>query len=326
KGLKLSRKQSLFEKFNYKESQKITQAFFLENIIKAKQGFFAYAIQGMINFNFLKLIQLKFINQMTYSEEVPFGAMLLAQVNHIYIFAKKLYYYRIRKGSLVNYSGEKLDVCKHDLKDYQVLQNHFIYDRYRKKSNLFLATFIFLNFLKKGDFENKDLLEQVFINQMNIWRLEIALFHRSYWKKSLYLSFKKLFDFSNDIDLNLQFISELINDNMHFLCKYGGAKARIQNELPYKLGQIMIRCSKSLSGIILMPFYILSAFLTYKQEQKIYEEKIEKKSSLELPPLERYPDYHEALRVKKGFAYKLGEALIKANNNWYGGGVYQIVV
>ncbi|HJE94856.1 MAG TPA: hypothetical protein K8U71_02765, partial [Campylobacter coli] len=56
-------------------------------------------------------------------------------------------------------------------------------------------------------------------------------------------------------------------------------------------------------------------------EQKIYQEKIKKDPSLKLPPLESYPDYKEALKEKECLTYKLGEALIRANNNWYGGGI-----
>ncbi|EAH5394386.1 hypothetical protein D8975_08430, partial [Campylobacter coli] len=39
-----------------------------------------------------------------------------------------------------------------------------------------------------------------------------------------------------------------------------------------------------------------------------------------LPPLESYPDYKEALKLKNHLSYKLGEALIKANKTWYKGG------
>ncbi|EPD8390258.1 hypothetical protein ACSD83_001359 [Campylobacter coli] len=104
------------------------------------------------------------------------------------------------------------------------------------------------------------------------------------------------------------------------------AKSRIQNHLSYKLGQAMIINSKSILGYIRMPFVLSYIKDKHKQEQKIYQEKIKKDPSLKLPPLESYPGYKEALKEKECFTYKLGEALIRANNNWYGGGVYQIVV
>ncbi|EAK0806420.1 alpha-2,3-sialyltransferase [Campylobacter coli] len=99
------------------------------------------------------------------------------------------------------------------------------------------------------------------------------------------------------------------------------AKSRIQNQLSYKLGQAMIVNSKSILGYIRMPFVLSYIKDKHKQEQKIYQEKIKKDPSLKLPSLEDYPDYKEALKEKECFTYKLGEALIRANNNWYGGGI-----
>lgn len=115
-------------------------------------------------------------------------------------------------------------------------------------------------------------------------------------------------------------------DNLlSFQTQYGTAKQRIQNQLSYKLGQTMIINSKNIFGILFMPVYIISTLLSHRQEKKIYQEKIKKNPNLKLPPLESYPDYKEALKEKECLTYKLGEALIKASNNWYGGGVYQII-
>ncbi|EAI5147857.1 alpha-2,3-sialyltransferase, partial [Campylobacter jejuni] len=38
-----------------------------------------------------------------------------------------------------------------------------------------------------------------------------------------------------------------------------------------------------------------------------------------------YPDYNEALKEKECFTYKLGEALIQASKNWYGGGYIKFI-
>ncbi|EOZ7219211.1 hypothetical protein ACRDDU_000860 [Campylobacter coli] len=112
-----------------------------------------------------------------------------------------------------------------------------------------------------------------------------------------------------------------LQSKLSFQTKYGTAKIRIQNQLSYKLGQAMIVNSKSFLGYIRMPFVLSYIKDKYKQEQKNYQEKIKKDPSLKLPPLESYPDYQEALKEKECFTYKLGEALIRANNNWYGGGI-----
>ncbi|EAJ8451600.1 galactosyltransferase, partial [Campylobacter coli] len=35
-------------------------------------------------------------------------------------------------------------------------------------------------------------------------------------------------------------------------------------------------------------------------------------------------DYQEAVKIKKYFSYRLGEAIIQANNTWYGGGYIKL--
>ncbi|EPM6358486.1 hypothetical protein ACTN5O_001259 [Campylobacter jejuni] len=107
---------------------------------------------------------------------------------------------------------------------------------------------------------------------------------------------------------------------LSFQTKYGTAKTRIQNQLSYKLGQALILNSKSVLGFLSLPFIILSIVISHKQEQKTYKFKVKKNPNLALPPLESYPDYNEALKLKNHLSYKLGQALIQANKTWYGGG------
>ncbi|HFU4820774.1 TPA: hypothetical protein ACH55D_001512 [Campylobacter lari] len=116
-----------------------------------------------------------------------------------------------------------------------------------------------------------------------------------------------------------------IQSKLFFQTKYGTAKSRIQNQLSYKLGQAMIINSKSLLGYLRMPFVLSYIKDKHNQEQKIYKEKIKKDPSLKLPPLEEYPDYKEALKEKECLTYKLGQALIKANKTWYGGGYIKLL-
>ncbi|MCV3450119.1 hypothetical protein L8W58_00765 [Campylobacter lari] len=133
----------------------------------------------------------------------------------------------------------------------------------------------------------------------------------------------------NQLQNNIQEKSTQLNQiqsKLFFQAKYGTAKSRIQNQLSYKLGQAMIVNSKSFLGYIRMPFVLSYIKDKHKQEQKIYQEKIKKDPLLALPPLEDYPDYKEALKEKECLTYKLGQALIKANKTWYGGGVYQVAV
>ncbi|MFG5105947.1 alpha-2,3-sialyltransferase, partial [Campylobacter lari] len=138
-----------------------------------------------------------------------------------------------------------------------------------------------------------------------------------------------------NLNQNIKLKEQIIQDNLiqmqlssnqlSFFVKYNTAKTRIQNQLSYKLGQAMVVNSKSLLGYLIMPIALLSIMISHKQEQKIYQEKIKKDSSLKLPPLESYPDYKEALKEKECLTYKLGQALIKANKTWYGGGYIKLL-
>ncbi|EGN8185649.1 alpha-2,3-sialyltransferase, partial [Campylobacter jejuni] len=110
----------------------------------------------------------------------------------------------------------------------------------------------------------------------------------------------------------------IINPKITFI-QANSAKARIQNHLSYKLGQALIANSKSILGYIRIPYVLSYIKDKHKFEQKAYEEKIKENPNLALPPLETYPDYNEALKEKECFTYKLGEALMQANKNWYGG-------
>ncbi|MGM8975823.1 hypothetical protein ACTFDJ_08880, partial [Campylobacter jejuni] len=116
----------------------------------------------------------------------------------------------------------------------------------------------------------------------------------------------------------------IINPKITFI-QANSAKARIQNHLSYKLGQTLIENSKSILGYIRMPYVLSYIKDKHKFEQKAYEEKIKENPNLALPPLETYPDYNEALKEKECFTYKLGEALMQANKNWYGGGYIKFI-
>ncbi len=131
---------------------------------------------------------------------------------------------------------------------------------------------------------------------------------------------KTLLQKQNQIDMQNKTLLQKQNqiDKMIFEIRYASAKIRVQNHLSYKLGQAMIVNSKSLLGYIRMPFVLSYIKDKHKQEQKVYQEKIKKDPSLKLPPLESYLDYKEALREKECLTYKLGEALIKVNGEWWG--------
>ncbi|EDP3961019.1 TPA: hypothetical protein ACH6H0_001587 [Campylobacter jejuni] len=96
-----------------------------------------------------------------------------------------------------------------------------------------------------------------------------------------------------------------------FYSKYGTGKQKIQSQLSYKLGQALIINSKSIFGIFSLPVILLAIIIVFNQKRKNYLKCIYKDPSKKLPSLEQYPDYDEALRLKKHLSYRLGNYIVK---------------
>lgn len=106
---------------------------------------------------------------------------------------------------------------------------------------------------------------------------------------------------------------EMIKEIFIFNPENNSAVFRVKNSLSYRLGQIMIKYSKSLKGYLKMPFVLFESFKEFKQN-------LAKSESVKKPPLENLADYKQSLTYKNHLSYKLGFALIKAHKNWYKGG------
>lgn len=118
-------------------------------------------------------------------------------------------------------------------------------------------------------------------------------------------------------DDSLVFVGNSLSSAKSEIC---GAVARIQNQLSYKLGKAMIENSKSFKTCIILPLTLLKISQKHQKEKQIYEMLVKLDPNLALPKLENYTDYTEALKVKNHLSYKLGKALIDANNIKWGGG------
>ncbi|HEC1750218.1 TPA: sulfotransferase family 2 domain-containing protein [Campylobacter lari] len=246
------------------------------------------------------------------------------------------------KNILVNFVGkfEKLDKDFKKIlnilnrKDNLVHANKSKHCNYRDYYNV--KTYEIIREIYKDDFEifDYDLEDKNYFNisdSIVLKRLENKIDKKNDALENLRL--KHLTQIQN-LNQNIKLKEQTIQDNLtqirlssnhlSFFIKHGTAKARIQNQLSCKLGQVMIVNSKSILGYLIMPIVLLSIIISHKQEQKIYQEKIKKDPSLKLSPLESYPDYKEALKFKNHLSYKLGQALIKANKTWYKGGYIKL--
>lgn len=187
-------------------------------------------------------------------------------------------------------------------KDYQIIND--IYEKLEKNS---------LSPICKRNFSCENIEKEI-----------VDLFYIIETNSILKSKNKSLLDFIFDIQEDLEKLHQenyrleahIKNQNglLSFCMKYGTAKQRIQNQLSYRLGQVIIN-SKNIFRILFIPIFLLSNIISFKQERQVYNKKIKKDPSLILPPLEKYPDYQEAIKFKNHLSYKLGQTIIKGFKN-----------
>ncbi|MCR6583733.1 glycosyltransferase family 2 protein, partial [Campylobacter insulaenigrae] len=366
---------TILEGYGLNHSGIISLKYWLDRTAYIKQNSFCFGWHGMINFNYLKFIKLKFLDKISH-EDHYFAKLLFFQSKYIFVLLKKLYFYRQRTDSIMSsIENPNLNsLAPYNNYIYKELKDIKLTRQYYRHSSLFLTAAMVFKFIEENqDKQYIEIFQYIFSEKLKLWRNEILHFPEKCLGFILYDTFFKLINFSNSAEYTLRFISDffkdviidnsLYNKNLYdqielrdlelvskankilnleniiqekeniiqekekllsFQTKYGTAKFRIQNQLSYKLGQAMIVNSKSFLGYIRMPFVLSYIRDKHKQEQKIYQEKIKKDPSLKLPSLEQYPDYQEALKEKECFTYKLGQAFIQANKNWYGGGYIKL--
>lgn len=85
---------------------------------------------------------------------------------------------------------------------------------------------------------------------------------------------------------------------------------------PYYIGQYVLKNYKKIFSIFMIIFFVYRNQKEYREKIKIYSKQIKYHSSIK--PI--YLDIGYDSKIKSYFSYKLGQALIKAHQNWYKGG------
>ncbi|HEG5396497.1 TPA: glycosyltransferase [Campylobacter coli] len=101
--------KTVMEYCNFKKKKVVTPLEWLEYIDNSDLRFFWFSVCGLIKFSFLEKIQLFFIDGIIH-EDHHFGTLIFSQAKSIVVYPFKLYYYRIRSGSIMNHSNEQIEV------------------------------------------------------------------------------------------------------------------------------------------------------------------------------------------------------------------------
>ncbi len=296
-------------------NEKISSLLWLERYKQIKH--FAFVWQGMINFDFLKNIKLKFIDGI-FHQDVHFGFLLFVQSSYIFLLPKKLLTYRIRNGATTvrNFQNNFEDEMPFYIKD---LLGYFDIKKAKKYYSIYSWIQIILKAISLCNTKSNKRFDWYYLFAENLILKILGLrfdLEKDPMCLNNYIEFIIFFK-----HLYRKYQNTASSTQLSFQTEYGTAKSRIQNHLAYKLGQAMIVNSKSFLGYIRMPFVLSYIYDKHKQEQKIYQEKRKK-----LPPLEFYPDYEEALKLKNHLSYKLGQSLIEASKTRYNVGYFKFIL
>lgn len=229
--------------------------------------------------------------------------------SHFKIYPKKILHFKCKP---LNFLWETMCFCHQSLfvktilmkktlfnTTYKIVADHeFIFKHYIKNYTFFECNFP-ISIVSSGGSSDTQLIKRT-IEKWNF-----------------------ILEYDNSSKISQNFTNELLKyqDIKSILI---GAKGRIYEHLSYKLGNAMIKNSKSFTRIIAMPLILISIAIAHK-EQQFMQENIRKKNLFKQPKLEDYNDYKEALKEKECLTYKLGEALIQANKTWYKGGYIKLL-
>ncbi|EDO8831274.1 glycosyltransferase, partial [Campylobacter coli] len=302
-GIKESNWKPVFKFFNWSEELIINKNMWLEQIVKNNVFFFYWAWAGMINFNFLKNIKLKFINYII-QEDDYFGILLFSQMSYCYILPKEFYNYRIRRHSTMNYSND------YDLNSIPI----FFRDNVEIFENAYQTKMYF--HVSSNLVTGRELID--FINSLDceILKMTLIKYIMPIYIKNAY----EIIHFSKDplgLLPNIKIIKELMEQ---YNIKPHGIEFRFKNELHYAIGSTILQNCKSFKKICKLPRQIYKILKQNKINQKLFKARVAEHPYAALPELYKYEDIAKIDRLKEHLSYKIGLAFLKGHKYRYFGG------
>lgn len=265
--------------FSYEKEGFITREEWFE---RAKEKpLFWFTWQGMIDFDFLKKIKLKFINGIIY-EDHCFGILLFSVAEKIYLYPKQKYCYNIHQDSTMNPTDK-------------ILPHTYFYDTLKNC----------------GDFESfKD------YQWAKCWVLS-TVYMMDYFKKHSYID-KKIKDYFLkvflDKTLSILFIEKdplnlkkMLERFEPYFEKYSLSQAEcVRQSLTYCLGFAFLNKCKNFKTLITMPWILWKVYRRCLRTHKIFQ-----KNLLLYPQIhfEKDENNSEVRKIKRHLSYKIGRIL-----------------
>lgn len=267
------------EQYGCKETQKISAKEWLQRSKEISKKSFASGCFVMIDCAYLREIHLRFLH--CHGEDNHFGIMLFLQAKSIIILPQKLYCYRIRANSTINYGGKTSieaiprrlqgildDFCGNPM----MLQKYY---RAGGAAEMLESIFKFID--KSCDKETRSLLEATFLNRLCMLAMNLKSFFVDPLGYKKFLPRTEKYAKGHSI----------------------GAYMLVHSSLEYQLGSTIIAGFKSIWNFLKMPYVLFKIFKKYKKNVGIGES-----------DLSFYLDYKEALKLKRHLSYRIGRKVV----------------
>ncbi|HED6931410.1 TPA: glycosyltransferase family 2 protein [Campylobacter coli] len=259
--------------FDYKNEIIITPKEWLEKARERKLFYFWFAWQGMINFDFLKNINLKFIDGI-FAEDCHFGVILFALSKNIYVLSKQIYIYRLRELSSMNFTNKKWVIHPNShLKKIDVFENSNMTRLYYESASWMQIALDFIKFIDSNHYLSEG-IKTHFLPVVCNKALTLQRFDKDP------LCLKKS---TKNLKIYIQ------NQPL-------GAVDRVKEYLSYKIEQKILK----FSGIkkIILPLVVFFAILEHQDKLYRYRKNTKQNIKYKKYPLEFYRDYQQALDLK----------------------------
>ncbi|TNH34749.1 glycosyltransferase [Campylobacter helveticus] len=290
-GIKEGDWKSNLEWFGYYNELVISKRDWLRRIFDKNQTFFYFSWSGMINFAFLKRIELKFINGIL-QEDDSFGILLFLQANFIYIYPQEVITYRLRAGSIMNYLGENQKVAQYFRKQTEVFELEEDKRAYHLASSFVRTTLALDAFLQECDDEEANFIISHYL---------MPTYASSSFR---ILSFEK--DPLEIMERCVRF-KKYMKDLSYF-------NFSLKEETIYDVGREALKDLKKIPNILKLPFKVCKMMKKYQARQNIFKKNCERFDLWEL-----YYNVKNDYINKMHLSYKFGVLFFKAYKYRYFG-------
>ncbi|PZT47187.1 hypothetical protein B6S12_10415, partial [Helicobacter valdiviensis] len=193
---------TILQRYGFTQSQKITQKQWLEKTLDSNIQSFWFGWHGMINFAFLKSVNLKFFDFIVH-EDNHFGPLLFFYSKNIYVMLNKVYIHRIRPNSIMDYRQLNtifIPQFVNEIFSSLNIQNAYEIKMIHRHVSLFLIAFDLLNFIENTKIPNKHLFWKIFSVRLRQW--QISLMEVPYDKERIFQVIFRIYK-KQDIDANI---------------------------------------------------------------------------------------------------------------------------